>query len=692
MYPRAISRLTFRARLFVGVLVLFVGLVAARIHGSSVALSAANWAPAQAMEHFVASPLLARMSPTQVATWGPWMKATPRWIRADEWAHETPWALAQFNHQPRFPVVNTHIGEGQNMLVVPWVPVWHLSALGRPLTWGYFFLGPERGLAWSWWFELFSGFVSLYLLFELVVPHRPRLALLGAGWFCGSAYVACWSVWPAHVTALGAFAVVAAYHVLRGRRRAVVLLSGAGLGLTLAGFLMQLYPPWQVPLVVVFTAIFIGLVVRDRAAIFPLSERRTRALALVLGVAAFALVFGSFMVSAADALSAFVNSDYPGRRRLVGGDFPVWKLFAPLYNYLTIEQPPAGSNSSEAAGFFMLFPAAIVGLAASRRLRRRFGAVGWCALAATLFLVAFGDLGFPAWLANATLMSRSQGFRAQLATGLASIVISVQLLAAARHQSLRSRSTIITAAAVFIACLALFLYLGGRFQQMAGYFTTAPPLPAFPSLPPAVIKVSLAAAAMCALLALGRAWLFGPVLAVALVVTSGAFNPLMVGIPSPAASELGQAVTRVLGAERASGARPGLWLTYGGPDYPSPGILLQVMGARAFAGVYEYPQLPLWRTLDPTGQERPKYNRYALVKLLPAPVGTREIVFEQPHYLLLNIHASPDHPAFRALGARYVLTFGDGVMSEPAFKLLYRATDGRFAIWQLPEPAASRGG
>jgi len=616
VYPRAISRLTFRARLFLGVLVLFVGLVAARIHGSSIALSAANWAPAEAMEHFVASPLLARMTPTQVATWGPWMKATPRWIRADEWAHETPWALMQFNHQPRFPVVNTHIGEGQNMLVLPWVPVWHLSALGRPLTWGYLLFGPERGLAWSWWVELFSGLLSLYLLFELILPHRPRLAVLGAGWFCGSAYVACWSVWPAHVTAFGAFAVVAAYHVLRARRRAVVLLWGAALGITMAGFLMQLYPPWQVPLAYVFTAVFVGLVLRDRGAIFPLSERRTRALALGLAVAAFALVFGSFMFSAGDALSAFVNSDYPGRRRLLGGDFPVWRLFAPLYNYLTIEQPPAGSNSSEAAGFLLLFPGAIFALAASRRLRRRFGWVGWLALAVVVFLVWFGDLGFPPWLANATLMSRAQGFRAQIATGLASIVISVQLLAAARHQSLRSRQALLTAAVVFAGCLATFIYLGVRFQTLAAYFPPAPFFAAFPSLPSVVFKVSLAAAALCALLALGRARLFGPVLAAALVFTSGAFNPLTVGIPLPERSELGRAVARVVADDPRASGRPGLWLTYGGPDYPSPGILLQMMGARAFAGVYEYPQLPLWRTLDPSGAERPKYNRYALVKLL----------------------------------------------------------------------------
>src|SRR6185369_16928704 len=70
-----------------------------------------------------------------------------RTIRWDELAVGTPFALSQLAHKPRFPVVNTNIGEGQNMLVVPYTPVLHIVTVSRPATWGYFLLGAQRGLA-----------------------------------------------------------------------------------------------------------------------------------------------------------------------------------------------------------------------------------------------------------------------------------------------------------------------------------------------------------------------------------------------------------------------------------------------------------------------------------------------------------------------------------------------------------------
>ncbi|MEO5767956.1 MAG: hypothetical protein ABIS92_06360 [Polyangia bacterium] len=632
------------------------------------------------MSHFIASPLLASMTSKQTERWGPWLLATPRWIRADEWAHETPWALMQFSHHPRFPVVNSHIGNGQNMLVLPWVPVKHLSSVARPLTWGYLLLGSERGLAWSWWLELFSGFVSLYLVFELVLPRRPRLAVLGSLWFCTSAYVACWSVWPAHVTAFGAFAVFCAYHLVCSRKRAVILVSGAALGVTLSGFAMQLYPPWQVPLAYAFAAVLAGLLIRDRNIIDLRDRWPVRLAGSILVLVAVAVVLGSFLRDAGAALAAFVNSDYPGKRRLLGADCPAWRLFAAFYNYLTIDRPPVNSNSSESAGFFLLFPAVLVSLLVSSRLRRRFPTGGWLLLSVIVGLVVFGEFGFPEWLAELTFLSRAQGFRAQLAVGLGSIVVTMQLLAVAGHQSLRARVAMVNALVVFVSCAAVYLLLGMKFHQVTGYFGTERKLPA------TVTAVSLSIALVCALLVLGRARLFGATLILALVLTSGFFNPLSVGFAEPDGSELGRAVAGVLAKDAQRDGDSSLWLTYGGPDYPNPGIVAAVMGARVFSGVYEYPQLDLWRTLDPTGAERSKYNRYALVKLEQAPLGSREITFIQPHYLLLSVRAAPDHPAFRAMGARYALTFGDSEqLRDPPIKMIYQASDLSFKIWRLTD-------
>ncbi|HEY3237002.1 MAG TPA: hypothetical protein VGJ84_19945 [Polyangiaceae bacterium] len=666
--------------MLLAVLLLFGALVSGRIHGSSIALGASIWAGGESENYFLASPLLKRMSPQTAARWRDWLMATPRYTRADEWAHETMLAMAQFQHTPRFPVINTHIGNGQNMLVVKWVPVLHFSAIARPLTWGYLLFGREYGLAWSWWFQVFSGFVALFLLFEILLPGRPLLSVLGAGWFCSSAYVACWSVWPSHVVSFGAFAVVCAYYLAVSQKRWVLLSCGAGLGLSVAGFLMQLYPPWQVPLGYVFLFLFVGLVVRDRLLGTVREEPRLRAAGLGIAILTFALVFGSFVHSTADALRALVNTEYPGKRRMFGGDCPSWRLFGSLYNFFTNAKPPRGSNPSEAAGFFLFYPGAVVALTVSRKIRARFDCVGWLLIALGAFFIGFGHFGVPRWIANGTLMSLSQGFRAQIATGLISIIVSVQLLACARIDRWRERSSLTRGAIVLVACAVFYTWQGAQFQAAYGTFPTTDKVPF------TVVAISLGAGVLCALLALGRAREFALLLAPSLGITSASFNPLSVGFPSPAKSQLHDAVESVLKRDPHPNGRPSLWLTYGGPAYPNPGIVASVMGARVLSGVYQYPELDLWRPLDPEDKERFKYNRYALVSLQPAPLRDRRIAFIQRNPLLLTVRVSPVHPSLRNLGARYVLTFGrSGIITDPPFKLLHRQSEGQFAIWELPD-------
>src|SRR5262249_58311070 len=188
----------------------------------------------------------------------------PRAVRSDEWLVTTPLALAQLAHSPRFPVVNANIGDGQNMLINPAVPVWHPTVVARPITWGYLLLGGQRGVAWSWWFQVCLCFTALFLFLEIILGGHQRLAAFGAFWFCASAYVVCFSLLPAYYTALAAAMCVGAYYILCSNKPALQLASGALLGAAVAGFLMLLYPPWQIPLVYLVLLVFIALVCRDR--------------------------------------------------------------------------------------------------------------------------------------------------------------------------------------------------------------------------------------------------------------------------------------------------------------------------------------------------------------------------------------------------------------------------------------------
>ncbi len=242
---------------------LFLLLVAFGIHGSSTGITALYWAKESAYTGYLFDPPQNASGP-EAKEMQSLLMANARDIRWDEYMVTTPLALSQLSHSPRFPVVNTNIGDGQNVLISHQVPVWHIATLARPQTWGYFFLGAQRGLAWYWWFQVFACFTVLYLLLEIILKGRRLLALFGAFWFCGSAYAVCWSLWPTQVTFFAALACLSAYHLFASEKKSTQITSSILLGLSIPGFVMFIYPAWQVPLGYLFLLIFVGLVIRDR--------------------------------------------------------------------------------------------------------------------------------------------------------------------------------------------------------------------------------------------------------------------------------------------------------------------------------------------------------------------------------------------------------------------------------------------
>src|SRR5215471_3562908 len=226
---------------------LFFLLVGLGIHGSSTAITAEWWAPERPYSGYLfGGPAAASDETTQHTNFKEEALQNPihdndnpynllmrnaREIRWDELVIATPWALSQLSHKPRFPVINKNIGNGQNMLVTPHTPVLHIVTLARPATWGYFFFGAQRGLAWYWWFQPFACFTILCLLFEIALGGHSLIAAFGAFWFCNSAYVICWSLWPNYVTFFAALACVTAYHLIHSERRGVLWTSAVLFGI-----------------------------------------------------------------------------------------------------------------------------------------------------------------------------------------------------------------------------------------------------------------------------------------------------------------------------------------------------------------------------------------------------------------------------------------------------------------------------
>jgi hypothetical protein len=725
-----IAQLGFRTKLFGALSIVFLALSFGKIHGTSIALSSKFWAPKA--NHFLFKPLVEslekRVSAETMTKLRAPLQADPKFTRSDEWSISTPWTLSQFNTEPRFPVRNRNMGVGQNMLMIPWVPVLHLSVVARPITWGYMLFGQQVGLAWYWWFSSFFCFVTLYLLIEVLLPRDRFLAVLGAFWFCSSAYVIAWSHYPAYLIAFANLALLGTNFMLRATSLRNAIGSGLLAGYGLTGVVMYMYVPWIVPLAYMYAAMLFGLIVRDR--LIHKLDRRLTLFGLAAALAVVGVVLGSFFASTLPEMRMLAQSSYPGVRRLNGGDCSLARLFGGFYNFLTLRKPLLRIPFSEWAGFFLFFPTIVLAAILSRRVRRRLDAVAWSLIVVAFALMLYGEVKFPQWLANVTLFSRFQGYRAQMATGLSSILLSLYVLrkmppaaeaappAASAGESMappgaggrlraRIRALVLTVislsprwrrsisrvlgpvsgltryqglmiGAAVLGGFAFFLTTGSSLQAIAQLYRSKA------TVPWQIWLISVAATGASVLLLLGYRRIFAAVLVPALILTAGDFNPLSRGFPPLEKSEMWQAIRSVKDADKESGRTDSMWLVSGGPHAPLIGTMASMMGARSMTGCFFHPQLGLWRTLDPERAQETMYNRFAETHLFPLVPGDPTVRFTLPGPTNFNIRIAPDNPRLRELGVRYALTYDRHTPYEAAdYRRIYISSDGRLRIYDL---------
>jgi len=663
-----------RARLLTGVWLLFALLVACGIHGSSTGVTAAWWMPEKPYTGYLfgsASSPQTQLSDVAAQSRRAYLMAAARSERWDELLIFTPYALSQLAQRPRFPVINTSIGNGQNMLVVPHAPVWHVVTLARPATWGYFFLGAQRGVAWFWWFQVFACFTALFLLLEIVLKSGWKLAAFGAFLFSSSAYVILWSQWPAHVTFFAATACLSAYHLCASNRPRTLWMCAVLLGLSLPGFVMIMYPPWQVALAYFCVLLFAALFVRDKLHRSLKEQLRLRVLCLALAVGLAGGLTLLWLIACLPDLRVMADTIYPGRRVSTGGDYSFALIFKGIYNLFTNElEMPALKNPCEAASFYYLFPVVLLALPLAPRLRRELGVVGWAMIVYIAAMLFFLLVGLPEKIARLTLISYIPSYRADLTLGLASIILTLQAAAilrtpqAADSERWQRWMPTIASLAVSLLFVAHSLFL----LRVTGDF----PPPQFG------LCMALLMGITAYLLLAGRLRSFALMLAALQLATSFMYNPLSTNLAHLYHSELANEITRI---NRQSSERP-FWIAYGGTY---PGVLIEILGGRSLTGVQWPPQLGIWRALDLEGKNANFYNRYAEVSF-EYTADDQAVSFSNPNEGSMRVKVAPTNPTLKALGARYVLAMGgaQNQMEASRLKLTYRSSFDNFSIYEIP--------
>lgn len=293
--------------------------------------------------------------------------------------------------------------------------------------------------------------------------HHPQKSLAdGAVWrilvlrfgLCGVLVIL--AGLPHFFAALG---LLAGYHLLSPSQKPSLFKSifcGLLIGLSLAGFVMELYPPWLVALGYLALAVFIGLALRDK--LFAQLKTKRVVFGALVAVFVAGVLLAFFAKDGASGLQPLANTDYPGLRVATGGDYPFTRFLRGVYDPLTIYTDPLPrllNNQSATASFYLFFPAILMALViGGKRLRSKMDAVDWALVIYLTAAMFYIFVGVPEFIARISLLSYLTSVRADIGIGLASILLSVSILNKAKDEPVLTRPALTSIAILVMALFA----------------------------------------------------------------------------------------------------------------------------------------------------------------------------------------------------------------------------------------------
>ncbi len=386
-----------------------------------------------------------------------------RGIRSDEFiAHGTASAIQNYNHNPRFPLINRNIGVGgRNFLFLhDWgAPVRHPAMIIRPANWGFFFFGLRQSLSWYWCFPLFFGLFTFMFLLDTLFPKKSWFHLVIAAGLVFSPYAACWSFWPVNCGAGALLAVAALLRMFREKRRSVMLLYAILAAWSFSVSAATLYFPHIWPCVTLGIVLLVCQSIQIRNEIAADGMLPWRALALLVFLAAAAGLLILFFGSIQDAISIAMNSE-AGQRIRLGGLFQTWDLMRGWMFPLTLYEN-IYSNQCEMQSYqFILLPLFMAFLLRFKDIRNR--TVCYALFGFIFYVLVYQYFGIPSWLARVTAWNHCTEPRVSYAIQIAQFLLLAGLVDSQlatwdskKQYWMRFGISLIAALAVF--CLHLFL-------------------------------------------------------------------------------------------------------------------------------------------------------------------------------------------------------------------------------------------
>lgn len=274
----------------------------------------------------------------------------PRAIRSDEWLVQTPYYFSQYDDELK--VDNDKLNE--NSIIMYNAPVKDITILGKPFNWGFLFLKKDRAYSFYWISKLVLLFLVSFEFCMIILKKNKLYSLIGALLITYSPGVQWWFMQHLGDLIFFSLAIMTLLYHFFVEQHSILKKLFITIGLTICsiGFILVIYPAFQVPLayLILFWLIGIFLIEKPKLKLIDYMYILTSILVIVL-------VCIHFYIISSDAIKLLLGTIYPGARNYNGGTFNLIDLADPISNILLpFKDITVISNNCESAAFYHLMP------------------------------------------------------------------------------------------------------------------------------------------------------------------------------------------------------------------------------------------------------------------------------------------------------------------------------------------------
>ena len=558
---------------------------------------------------------------------------TYRFIRSDEYAVDTLLTAGQLHNG--FARISDLIASGKtDMFFTIYVPIKSLLMLFRIYNIGYLTSSLYLGYSFAGAFKLIASLLITYEFFLILTNKKKYLSLVGTILVMASSFIAWWFREAIEIIALGELALIALDKFMNSKDTKWKAVWTAVFSYSAISYILVLYPAWQVSFGYVFLSLAIWVIIKNFKNYKENNyNKKIDIICLVCLLIAVIVVCGIFYFTSRDAITAIINTSYPGARDETGGH-GIKYLFSYLYSFMLPFRQDF--DVMEFASFMSFFPVPLIMGLVYLYKKEKHGEFILPLLVAIVLETVWCMSGMPAILAKFTMLNVVPVERCAVAVGLASIYLYIYMFANVEEKIFKQ-----THAGYIVLAILIALF----FIDVPTVLNTKGNL---------YIFVMIEALGGFLLLNIGEKnyqKLFLGFAVIVSLVSSVFVNPVSIGIKPITNTDFAKEVQKEV--EKKPDA---IWITENMDMVVSNYLVAQ--GAKTLNATQTYPEEDFWNKVlgDKAEEYKEIWNRYAHIRVMVIEEGEQSKV-ELASNDHINLYLTPSK--LNELNIHYIVSYKD---------------------------------